>query len=188
MVRPRSYVTALALLVVACGGGESDGGTDGGSAADAAQAQCAPLELGHCIDGATGEPCLDFEAADRQFVPLTGGETVQPIVGPQGSDMFVFAVRAPGIDPGTDENPPLVQLTCYDGELEQGGYQAWPLFFADGDKMVAPQLYTVIFNAAGFQGQTLRLVAEVVDPSDNRFCGEVSFVVGELLLGAGGGH
>ena len=184
----QTLLAAFAVALVACGSG--DGGEQADAGANDPDAQgsgCTmPLEMGHCIDGATGGPCLDFEATNRQFMALQGGETVQPIVGPQGADMFVFAVRAAGVNPGTDKNPPMVSLTAYYGEEDRGGFLSWPIFHPDAGMHVAPQLYTVVFDTASLIGETMRITGAVTDPSGTQFCGETTIVVGELLPGDGG--
>lgn len=174
-----------------CGSGDgqaTDGGVNGGDGGD----PCVlPLTIGHCVDTATGEPCLDFEAATRQFIPLTQGEVVRPIVGPQGSDMFVLAVRAANVDPGTETDPPKVDLRVFHGADELGGFLSWPIFYPDdslADTFVAPQLFTVIFDSSSLEGETMEVTGEVQDPRGERFCGEASLVVGTLIPGGPDPH
>ncbi len=182
--RVSSVLSVCVLFACGSGGGGEDQPDASASASDASAIQCTQtLEIGHCVDSATGEPCLDFEAPGRMFVPLTGTENVRPIVGPQGSDMFVFAVRAANIHPGTETDPPMVEIKVFYGDEERGGYLSWPIFFAEGDKQTAPQLFTVIFDSPAIEGETMRVTGEVVDPSGNHFCGETSFVCGELIPG-----
>ena len=187
---------AAATCVVAASftgcGGDDDGGVDsGGAGSDASSAAClaaSALEIGHCVDTANDAPCLDFASPTRQFRPLAPTEVVQPIIGLQGLNMFVFAVRAAGIVPGTAPNLPTVEIAVFNGDEEVGAYDAQPEFYrdtTDTSLMVAPQLFTVVFLADTFEGASLRVTGQVRDLADVQFCDEQTFVVGELIDGAG---
>lgn len=180
-------LAACCVFVASLACGEpSDGDEPPLDESDAAVAACEPtLKLGYCIDQATGEPCLDFQAENRQFVPLGPTEVVPAIVGPQGAEMYVLAVRAVGIDPGTIEDPPRANVVVYfDGE-ERGRFTSFPAFFPDDDApgaMVAPQLFTVVFMAAELEGETLSADGIVENPGEGReFCGDATFVGGAVI-------
>lgn len=182
----RRALVICAALAAGCGGSSSDGGDPPGDDPDAASEECSPTaEIGACVDSATGEPCLDFDAATREFAPLGSGVVVQPILGPQGSEMYVLAIRGVGIDPGTVEDAPRAELVVFHSGEERGRFTSFPSFFADAtvtDAFVAPQLFTVVFLAGELDGETLSVAGEVRNPGDgDRFCAESTFVGGVLI-------
>lgn len=185
--------TWLAMLpLAACGGDDdapgADGGPGGGDGSAAACFDQANVEIGHCLDSSNDAPCLDFESDTRLFVPVTPTEIIQPITGLQGLNMFVFAVRGVGIEPGMQPETPMVDLIVWDGDTEVGAYRTMPVFYPDDDDpelMVAPQLFTVAVVADTLEGESVRVTAEVNDPAGGRFCNEGTFIVGELIDGAG---
>jgi hypothetical protein len=185
-------VMSMVLPLVACGGGDDDTSADGGAAGeDGATAACfaqADVEIGHCVESTNNAPCLDFESDTRVFLPVTPTEVIQPIIGLQGLNMFVFAVRGVGIEPGMAPATPMVDVIVWDGETEVGSYRTMPVFYPDDDDptlMVAPQLFTVAVLADTLEGESLRVTAEVNDPAGGHFCNETTFIVGELIDGAG---
>lgn len=173
------------LLLAACGTASGTEGDAGGQAVDAGPRPCAeqrPLIIGHCVDDATGNPCVNFDSEERRFVALSSSDTVQPIIGFQGAPMFVMAVRGQGILPGEDEAA-LVSVRIRNGDQEIGGYQARPLLIP-GDaagEMIAPQLYVIVFLAEEAPGAVLDIRAEVADDAGGQWCAESSFVMGEII-------
>ena len=174
----------FAWALLACGGADDDAPGDD---PDAAPPACSPTaEIGHCIDQATGEPCLEFDAAVRNFIPLGQGTVVQPIIGPQAAEMYVLAIRGLGIDPGTIEDPPRTDVVVLFAGEERGRFTSFPDFFPDPTStgtMVAPQLFTVVFEAAALDGESVTVLGRVTNPGDDgeEFCAETTFVGGALI-------
>jgi hypothetical protein len=146
--------------------------------------ELSPLTIGQCIDDDTGMPCLDFQAPSRSWLGIASQPVVPPIIGLQGSPMFVMSVSGLGIAPGMDSTAPYVQLEVTQGEELVGAYSARPLVIDDPDNpgnTLAPQLYVVAFLAEGMAGQTVQVKAQVLDLNDDEWCTEGSFEVGTLV-------
>lgn len=189
---PRSSrlpLLALSVALASCGGGSSDDKADGGGGAstDAAPLSCderMPLTIGHCIDGNTSAPCVSAESEMQEFHSIDTDPTIHPIIGLQGSPMFVMAVQGQGIAPGEDLDAPSVDVHIYDGEQDVGGYTARPLVVESTETpglMTAPRLFVVSFFAEDLVGKTLEVTAEVEDRNGQLWCGESSFEVGPLI-------
>jgi len=201
-----SHSAALLVLLAACqqtaylqdaAVPESDGTTsvpgdaraESIDAADATPQRCdglQPLIIGQCIDLATDEPCLSSAAPQRAFVPISEDDVIRPIVGPQGSPMFVMAVKGSGIAPGEALDAPFVNLALLlDGESVGSFVSRSPLVDAPGsttDK-IALQLFTVVFSPNDLLGQRLDVVTELTDRNEEVWCGVSDFEVGVLLDG-----
>ena len=153
---------------------------------DAAASDCASqanLQIGHCIDRDTGNPCRDFDSEQREFVPLGPGVVVPQIVGFQGSPMFVLAVRASDLEGSPEERSPLVQLEVSRGDFFIGGYTSRPDFIADPDSSIhriAPQLYVVTLLSDEAIGNEAEVLAMVTAPSGTA-CAETTFMIGALV-------
>ena len=177
---PRVFFLAI---LASCGGNSDSGGpspaNDGGSLSCD---EMLPLTIGHCVDGMTDEPCVNFEAEMRNFVPVNAQTTVQPIIGFQGSPMFVLAVQGEGIAMGENEDAALVELNATVGDAQIGGYQSRPVLLEQGGNVTAPQLYVVIFAPEEITGQTVTVTASVSDRYDNSWCGSAEFTAGELIV------
>jgi hypothetical protein len=152
---------------------------------DAKQLSCDEREdlvISQCLD--EGIPCLNFESTTRTWVPITDTPLVQPIIGLQGSPMFVLAVQGKGIDPGSDSDTPDVSVIVSQGETQVGAYQARPTIIevpGSPGEMLAPQLYVVAFEAEDMLGQTVDVIGEVEDRQDRQWCAEGSFEIGALI-------
>lgn len=183
---PASLRFALLAFVTACGGG-SGSGVDAGASEDAAPIPCAeqtPLTIGQCIESETGNPCVSADSETQLFVPLEETPLIHPIIGLQGSPMFVFAVQAQGIAPGEDLDAPEVAVRIYDGEEEIGGYTSRPILHESAETpglMTAPRLFVVSFFADELEGKTLDVTASVEDRLGQTWCKEASFEVGSLI-------
>ena len=178
-------LAALALLT-SCGG-VSDGDKGDPSAPDAAPPSCEermPLAIGHCIEADTGDPCVSADSDMQLFVSLEEQSLVHPIIGLQGSPMFVMAVQAQGIAPGDDLDAPYVSVRVFDGEQDVGGYTARPVILESPSTpglMTAPRLFVVSFFADELEGKELDVIAEVEDRFGQTWCSEDSFQVGALI-------
>ena len=118
------------------------------------------------------------------FVPLEAGTVVHPIIGLQGSPMFVLAVQAQDIAPGDDLDAPRVELRVNQGNQDVGGFSARPIIVESETTpglMTAPRLFVVSFFADELLGEVLSVIAEVEDRNGNTWCSEGSFEVGELI-------
>lgn len=187
-VLPRAVCLLLSLAPGACGGDSNGLGTDAGpGSADAAPPSCderMPLTIGHCIEADTETPCVSGESEMQLFRSLAEFPVVQPIIGLQGSPMFVLAVQGQDIGIGDDLDAPRVDLRVFDGEQDVGGFSSRPLVFESPDTpglVTAPRLFVVSFFAEDLIGKTLDVVAEVEDRFGKSYCSTASFVAGDLI-------
>lgn len=187
-----AHTTWLLLLSLpiacACDGDTNLGGHGGTNAGpDAAPLSCAekaPLTIGQCMDGETGAPCLDFTSTQRSWQTIEDQPIIRPVIGLQGSPMFVMSVSGKAIEPGSDSDSPYVELEVTQGEELVGAYAARPTVIDDpnstGD-VLAPQLYVVAFLADEMAGQMVQIKAQVKDRNDDEWCSEGSFEIGTLV-------
>ena len=170
---------ASLLLVNAC---SSDMGEE---SMRETEVECEPLTLGHCIDTATGQPCTDFAATTRTFVPLSENNLVQPIIGFQGSAMFVLGARAEKLAPGEGSEAPLFDVdVSFEGE-SLGGYQSRPALIPDTENqgwMLSPQMYVIAFYIEEYIGETLAVTMSATDRNGRIYCGSDTLVTGELIV------
>jgi hypothetical protein len=141
------------------------------------------LQIGHCIDRDTGNPCRDFDSEQREFVPLGPGVVVPQIVGFQGSPMFVLAVRISDLEESPDARSSMLQLEVSLGDDFIGGNTSRPDFVADPDSsiyQIAPQLYVVTLLSDEVIGSEAEVFAMVTAPSATA-CAEATFVIGALV-------
>lgn len=183
-----SCTLAGALALCACGDDGSPGApSDAGIGPDAQPPQCSeltPLTIGQCIDEATAMPCLDFVAPTRSWTDIDTQPIVPPIIGLQGSPMFVLSVSGLGIEEGLNSTAPYVELEVTQGDDLVGAYSARPAVLDDPNapgNTLAPQLYVVAFLAEGMAGQTVQVRAQVRDLNEDQWCTEGSFQVGTLV-------
>lgn len=142
-----------------------------------------PLSIGSCIDSLTNKPCLDFEA-ERRFVELVPGATIDAIVGLQNSPMFVMAVRGADIADGQNQDAPRVEIDVTRGDEPVGSYASRPVVIPDSESpelVVAPQLYVVAFFADNLEGELVDVRADVTDKNGVQWCAKSNFKVGILL-------
>ena len=177
---------ALSLSITACSGSDTNS-SDGGTSADAAPPSCEerlPLTIGHCVEADTGYPCVSGESEMQLFRSLEEARTVHPIIGLQGSPMFVMALQGQGIAPGENQDAPRVDVRVFDGEQDVGGFSSNPIVIESADApglITAPRLFVVSFFADELEGKTLDVTAEVVDKNGQSFCATDSFEVGALI-------
>jgi hypothetical protein len=178
----------LTLCIAACSGsdpGSGDGG--GGDSSDAAPPTCEermPLTIGHCVEADTGDPCVSGESEMQLFRSLEDARIVHPIIGLQGSPMFVMAVQAEGIATGENSDAPRVDVRVFDGEQDVGGFSSNPIVIESATTpglVTAPRLFVVSFFAEDLVGKTLDVTAEVKDRNDQTWCSKDSFEVGALI-------
>ncbi len=189
MSLPRPAYASVLLLALACGGDGSSDEDSGMASADAAPPSCEerrPLTIGHCIEADTGFPCVSGESEMQLFRALDDSDEIHPIIGLQGSPMFVLAVQGQDIALGQDLDAPRVNLRVFDGEQDVGGFSARPIVSESPDTpglVTAPRLFVVSFFAEDLVGKTLDVTAEVEDRLGQSYCATNSFVAGELLEG-----
>lgn len=156
-------------------------------ARDATDSTCEPqvgLTIGHCIDRATGEPCRDFDAEFRDFVPLEENVAVPQTIGFQGSPMFVLAIRVEDSDSPPEGRQPLVQLEVNLGTYFVGGYTARPDLVDDpndASHKIAPQLYVITLLDEDAKGQQAVVNARVRGDAGEEWCSTALFEVGALI-------
>ena len=157
--------------------------------ADALMVEACELDdttIGRCALVDTGAPCTGSLDEEREFVPLASDGQVPIVVGPQGSSMFVLAVRTSGIFPGSPDDPaspdnPEVTMSL---SLEAGGrvalYRGRPYFSPDAlepTMLTAPGLFVIMENAHELVGEQLTAQAEILDRDGEARCGRAQFMV-----------
>lgn len=153
-------------------------------------ADCSPEEmtavLGHCVDADSGRECFGSDVMNPVFEELADGAELAMVTGPQGSQMFVFSVRARGIGPGDGVSEPIstVSVDVFHADDHEAAYEAQVTFRPDGgaDTLLAQGLF-VALQGDGFRfvGETMDVAAAVQDETGTRSCGELSFVAAESL-------
>lgn len=177
----------VALCMVACGSGTNSDSDGGGDSPDAAPPSCEermPLTIGHCVEADTGDPCVSAASEMQLFRSLEDAPIVHPIIGLQGSPMFVMAVQAEGIATGENLDAPRVDVRVFDGEQDVGGFSSRPLVIESETSpglVTAPRLFVVSFFADELIGKSLDVTAEVEDRNGQTWCSEGSFEVGALI-------
>ncbi len=151
--------------------------------ADADTACMDTLTMSHCVDTATAEPCLDFEATTRQLIELNDDTVVDAIVGLQGSDMYVLALRGPGFDMGSDRFQVQFELSVTRDGGYIGGVFGSPFFEEEGEEVVARQIFATVSGAADYEGDLLEASVEITDVAGDTFCGSASFIGGAIIGG-----
>lgn len=184
--------TVLLLLGIAAPciagcGGDSENTGDAGNFEDAAPPTCEeqmPITIGHCVEADTGDPCVSAESEMQLFRSLEEARVVHPIIGLQGSPMFVMAVQAQGIAAGENLDAPRVNLRVFDGEQDVGGFSSRPLVIESDTTpglVTAPRLFVVSFFADDLIGKTLDVIADVEDRNGQTWCSRDTFEVGALI-------
>ena len=179
------WVFALVMLCAACGGedgGEPPGG-DGGSATLSDCGDTPSMDLGRC-EVTSGDDCTGADGEVNHFVPLSSGDSMRMVVGPQGSTMLVFMARAEGIDPGDPATPrdsgnPLVQVALLDASSgdQLTFYRSRMGFEESGGQYVSGQLWVVVDAlASSLDGRSLVALAEVRDSAGAERCARVRVV------------
>lgn len=152
----RLCLTAL-LFLAACDGG---GGVDAGPRFDAA--------------GVTPEAELGT-AEDSEFAPLSDGDELAYILGPQGGYHFLASVRVRGVEPGnpdmlSDPRNPRVEFRAWRGDARvdiRASEYIQGLDPVAGEpgafEMVGRLLILNITSCDDLTGETLRIEVEVQD-------------------------
>ena len=140
-----------------------------------------PAELGHCQLEAGGD-CVGAPGEASQFASLSDGQTMRMVIGPQGSTMLVFAVRAPDVDPGTSaSNWPLVEVALLDGSTgrQLALYRGREEFVTGPGGLQVLQIWVVIDDlAAELGGRSVVALATVRDSTGVELCGSARITVG----------
>lgn len=189
----RSAVTSLAIgtlsaaLFAACGESEppldievADAASAEPDAATAATTCDQPTAtFGRCLVEGTTEPCTGADGEVSTFAPLIDGDALDVVLGPQGSEMFVLALRTTGIYAGDGgaENPN-VSITLRLDDEQVSAYMAKPTFMADdgADTLTAQDLYLVIFRPSeDLVGLTLDAQGRVRDRDGVERCSRATF-------------
>lgn len=178
-----AVVGLLGALSLSCGGpGDGDGGnprTDGGGPVTGMCSGQPPAELGRCELVGGGE-CRGAPGEVSSFVALGGGATMRMVIGPQGAQMLVFAMRAPGIAVGSSGSDwPIVEVGLSNGTRQLAYYMARQEFTGGGTPE-ALQLWVVIGEgvAGDIIGRSVGVVATVRDNTGLELCGTASITVG----------
>jgi hypothetical protein len=173
--------TILALSSGCGGGGEIEPHVDAGLPPTCEDQP--PLELGRCEVPATGAPCAGVLDEEQTFVPMTDGDDLTMVRGPQGSLMLVFAARTTGIDPGDPSDPaspanPTIDLRLFDEASEEvARFRARMPFEDEGEVQSAVGLYVVVDEVADrLDGATLYLFGTVTDAAGAARCGTLRLV------------
>jgi hypothetical protein len=171
-------VVIAAVAILGCGGGDDVTFVADAALADDGAIDCSqvPLSFVRCEDAA-GMPCTGADGEVQSFLPISPGDPMAIVLGPQGSDMFVFALRVSGIDPGDGgENNPATQLLVHLGDTEIGGYLSRPNYTDSGGEYTSQGLFVVIIGPSdGLVGQTLTASAQVTDRNGGFRCGSIEF-------------
>ncbi len=170
----------LFALLLACSGDAND-------SADAGPLRCEdhlPLTIGHCLDEATDKPCVSTESQQQVFLSIEDVPIISPIIGLQGSPMFVMAVQGQGIAPGEALDAAMIDVRIMHGDQDVGGYASRPILTESDTTpglMTAPRLFVVSFFADTLVGEQLSVKAEVEDRNGSTWCSETTFEAGALI-------
>jgi hypothetical protein len=169
-VRP---LVALALLCCA-----PPAATPPRADADVATADAAPcveaLELGRCVTTA-GDECAGGAGEEPVFVPLDDGDEVHMVIGPQGSAMLVFGVRAGAMAP----EGVAVELLLRAGGEELARMRAFRDLVPAGELLETNGLFLVLDGAiaAALDGAVATVEATAQDRAGIRACGARSLQI-----------
>ncbi len=191
----RSILLVVAACTAAAACGDDDAGDDdvtvpdGAPAADAPMVDCVnmpTLSFGKC-ELPDGGACNGQLGENGTFVPITAGEVLQPVVGFQGSDMFVIGIAAEGIELGTTPSErPRATAQLLHGDTTIATFNGTPDFYADDtnpERMLAPSLFLIVVGPAQeLVDETILARADLTDHTGAYRCGEVTFVAGELIV------
>jgi len=195
------------LWATGCGG-DDDATLDAGPGRDATvDLMCSgemPLEVGRCersdgsecngceaggmFEGAVG--CTGDPGGPGIFVPIASGDEVSAVLGPQGSVMIIFGLRATGIDPGAMAAEwPRVEVRVVD--RASGVQQAqWTNLHQEftpdatvGGAFTAPLLFIVTMEQTPSQliGHSLAVIGRARDKNGAGFCGATTARVARYI-------
>ncbi len=160
---------------------------DASDSTDAGPLRCEdrePLTIGHCLDEATDKPCVSGESLQQVFLSIEDVPIIPPIIGLQGSPMFVMAVQGQDIATGEALDAAMVDVRIMHGEQDVGGYASRPILTESNmtpGLMTAPRLFVVSFFADTLVGEQLSVKAEVEDRNGSTWCSETTFEAGALI-------
>jgi len=149
---------ALALLVVACGE-EGPAGTDAGPAG---------------FDAGDAPPMVELGTGETEFVPLTEGQELEYIRGPQNGFHFFGSMRVSGVDPGnpddlSDPRNPTTEFQVFRGaervDLMASRYVQGldPATGADGHAMIGRLVILDNDEVPTLEGEMVRITVTVTD-------------------------
>lgn len=180
-MRPIFLLLVCLGAVMATGCGDDDGTAPpvDGSMPDPRSCGSTPaMSVGRCVLTAGGD-CRGAMGETYNFTPLSGGDSMTMVIGPQGSTMLVFMVQAPGIDPGdaaTESTQPIVQVTLFDGGSQLTVFRQRTAFTGSGP-YVSGQLWVVVDSvSSALAGHTITAVATLTDRNGQARCGIVNVV------------
>jgi len=177
MKKTWAWVTLGISLTLGCGGSGTNGSDDGGTTSPMSCGSVASMEVGRCTLDAGGD-CQGAAGESFGLTPLSNGDSMQMVVGPQGSTMLVFLVRADGIDPGdTGPTRPLVQVSLFDtgARRQLTEYRQRADFVADGSGFRSQQLWVVVDALASeLAGRNITATARLTDKAGAERCAIVN--------------
>jgi len=182
---------ACTLALALCAGCGDDGTPAPDTEADATTApgpdatalDCEPptATFGRCVIQGTTDPCTGADGEVSTFVPISDGDSMDIVLGPQGSDMFVLALRTDGIyagDGGADN--PSVSVLLWLRDEQASAYMAKPSFMDDAgaDTVTSQDLFMVIYRPREeLAGKPLQAEGSIRDRDDALRCARATFTV-----------
>lgn len=180
MRRTLSLLAVALSLGVGCA--ESDATPD--SATPPSPMTCGtmlPMQIGRCVLDAGGD-CRGEAGETFSLVALTAGDDMRMVVGPQGSTMLVFLVRATGIEPGVpdgdlDPSQPLVEVTLFDATAQLSVYRQRTGFTMDASGYTSHQLWVLVDALASeLNGRRVTAIATLSDRNGEKRCAIIDVV------------
>ena len=142
-------------------------------------------EIGRCELAGSGADCTGIPTEERTFVPLSDGDDVRIVVGPQAASMFVLGLRTKDIYPGDVDNPadpdnPDVSITLRSGQQMMAIYHGRPAFVPsveDPGKFEQAAMFVVVDgNGSELVGLELTADVHLLDRDEQERCGQVKFI------------
>lgn len=142
--------------------------------------------IGRCVLVDSGAPCTGELDEQQQFEPFGPGGDMPFVLGPQGSSMFVLAVRTSGIHPGdpdnpaSPENPDVTMSMTRENGQQVALYRGRPFFADDVNNptiVTAPGLFVIMEGAHELVGDVLTVQADITDRDDVHRCGTANITV-----------
>jgi len=164
-------VAALALLLAGCGA-DDPGGTDAGPAG---------------FDAGDATPTVELGTGETEFEPLTDGQDLLYIRGPQNGFHFFGSMRVSGVDPGnpddlSDPRNPTTEFRVYRGadriDLMASRYTQGldPAMGADGHAMIGRLVILDNDEVATLEGEMVRIELTVTDADGTSLSDERTIV------------
>lgn len=118
-------------------------------------------------------PAMRIGTGDAAFIPLSNGDDIQVIQGPQGGFHILGALQATGIEPGDTDNlfdssNPEIHFKVYDGDERVDASNAFiqgldNTRWRDTYEVVGRFVFLDIESDDELVGRTLRFTAELTD-------------------------